>query len=61
VVMWLHPIAIYGNYHQIGYLCDIIYHSDWFFELSSEMSFMWSCDFILLPYMAITIKLAKSH
>jgi hypothetical protein len=32
-----------------------------YFEPSSEMSFMWSCDFIILPYMVITIKLAKSY
>ena len=64
VVMWLHTIAIYGNpsnWLNVIDLCDVIYHSDWFFELSSEMLFMWSCDFILLPYMAITIKLAKSY
>jgi hypothetical protein len=46
---WLNLVDLY----------DVIYHSDWFFEQSSEMSFTWSCEFILLPYMAITIKLAK--
>ena len=40
---------------------DVIYHSDRNFELSSEMTLMWSCDFTLLPYMVITIKFAKSY
>jgi hypothetical protein len=40
---------------------DIIYHSDWFLELSSEMWLMWSCDFTILPYIVITIKFAKFY
>jgi hypothetical protein len=31
------------------------YYSDLFFELSSEMSSMWSCDCVLLLYIIISI------
>jgi hypothetical protein len=58
---YCHIWQLPSNWLNLVDLYDVIYHSDWFFELSSEMSCMWSCDFILLPYMAITIKLAKSY
>jgi hypothetical protein len=58
---YCHIWQLPSNWLNLVDLYDVIYYSDWFFELSSEMLFMWSYDFILLSYMAITIKLAKSH